>query len=108
MQANNAIQEASGAVNSEVLEQMKAKITKEKQKYEAKEKKFKGAIEALAAENKKLEQINLMHTDNQETRSQDLEKKLAEKSDAMKDLEQKNFIHEQTVENLQNQLNQCL
>ena len=95
-------------MNSEVLEQMKAKITKEKQKYEGKEKKFKGAIEALAAENKKLEQINLMHTDNQETRSQDLEKKLAEKSDAMKDLEQKNFIHEQTVENLQNQLNQCL
>ena len=55
MQVSNAIEEASGAVNSEVLEQMKAKITKEKQKYEAKEKKFKGAIEALAAENKKLE-----------------------------------------------------
>ena len=68
MQVSNAIEEASGAVNSEVLEQMKAKITKEKQKYEAKENKFKGAIEALAAENKKLEQINLMHTDNQETK----------------------------------------
>ena len=87
MQVSNAIEEASGTVNSEVLEQMKAKITKEKQKYEAKENKFKGAIEALAAENKKLEQINLMHTDNQETKCQDLELKLAEKSEAVKDLE---------------------
>ena len=78
VQANKAIQEVSNTLNSEVIEQMKAKILKDRQKYENKEKKLKGAIEALAAEKQKLEQINLMHADNQDTKSQEQEKRLVE------------------------------
>ena len=50
MQADSAINAASETVNSDLVAQMNAKIVKDKQKYEAKEKKFKGAITQIAAE----------------------------------------------------------
>ena len=80
MQADSAINAASETVNSDLVAQMNAKIVKDKQKYEAKEKKFKGAITQIAAEMQQLEEKNQELQIQTETMQQEFSEKLNQKN----------------------------